>query len=67
MLWHLRWPLQVTLRHSDCSNKQVPTFDTNLTTINLRRIDCSGSLDRYQSSRGSIAQCLFDTDKENRG
>lgn len=55
------------LGRSDRSNKQVMTFGTELTTINSWHIDRVGSLDRYQSSRGSISLCFFDTDKENRG
>lgn len=51
------------MRHSECSNKQLLTSGTNLATINLWRIDCSGSLDQCQSSRGSTDQCLIQIKK----
>lgn len=68
MPWCLRWLLRGhrAMRHSNCSNKQVLTFGTDLTAINLWCIDRGRSLDQYPSSRGSIDQCFLDTDKENR-
>lgn len=51
------------MRHSECSDKQLLTSGTNLATINLRCIDCSGSVDQYQSSRGSTDRCLIQIKK----
>lgn len=58
---------KVETRVSNFSDKQIQTPGTDLTTINLWYIDCGGSQDQYQSSRGSMDQCFFDIDKENRG
>lgn len=55
------------VRVSNFSDKQIQTPGTDLTIINLWCINRGGGQDQYQSSRGSIDQCFFDTDKENRG
>lgn len=51
------------MRHSECSDKQLLASGTNLATINMWCIDYSGSLDQYQSSRGSTDQCLIEIKK----